>query len=145
MKKIFTIVLLSMMIWSCAKKMAPEKSSIPGSNTGSVGSSNSETPTSVANNTQSANSSALFTTNEVSGTKTVVKEGTNSPEVMSQIEGQSTFNTKCGRCHQLKVTTNYTADRWASIMAVMANPTHANLSDTERQNVLAYVQANAKQ
>jgi hypothetical protein len=56
--------------------------------------------------------------------------------------GQSTYNAKCGKCHGLKVTTDYTADRWISIMQVMAPKAH--LDDTEKENVLAYVKANAK-
>ena len=46
--------------------------------------------------------------------------------------GQSTFNVKCGKCHGLKVTTDYTADRWVSIMQVMA--TKAQLTETEKEN-----------
>jgi mono/diheme cytochrome c family protein len=56
--------------------------------------------------------------------------------------GQSTYNAKCGKCHGLKVTTDFTADRWVSIMQVMASKAH--LDDTEKENVLAYVKANAK-
>jgi nitrate/TMAO reductase-like tetraheme cytochrome c subunit len=58
------------------------------------------------------------------------------------IAGQQTFNAKCGKCHAYKATTDYTADRWVSIIAVMAPK--ANLNETERSNVLAYVRANSK-
>ncbi len=149
MKKIFTIVALSLLVWGCAKKMAPAKTTVPASNNGSVistPSTNAEKPTTVINTPAPVNNPTLFTTNpnEVGGTKTVVKSGTQSPELLSQIAGQNTFTAKCGRCHQYKVTTDYTADRWASIMAVMANATHANLTETEKENVLAYVRANSK-
>ena len=144
MKKFFTIAFLTLMIWGCAKKMAPAKATLPPPNTGGVVSNNSETPIAVVNNTTPVITQTVFTANETSGTKTVTKQGTQSPELLAQIAGQATFNAKCGRCHQLKVTTNYTADRWSAVMAVMGNASHANLSDTEKENVLAYVRANAK-
>jgi len=58
------------------------------------------------------------------------------------IAGQATFNAKCGRCHGYKIPSDYTVDRWISIMQVMAMK--ANLTDIEKENVLAYVKANAK-
>jgi hypothetical protein len=42
----------------------------------------------------------------------------------------------------LKPAQDYTAVRWANILAVMAPK--ANLTETERNNVYAYVSANAK-
>lgn len=56
--------------------------------------------------------------------------------------GQTTYNAKCGRCHELKTTTDYTADRWVGIMDAMAPK--AQLTDAEKGNVLTYVKANAK-
>ena len=144
MKKIFTIVALTIWVWGCAKKMAPAKTIPPSSNTGSSISTNNETPASTVSNTPATSTQPVYTTSETLGSKTVVRAGTTSPEVLAQMAGQSTYNAKCGRCHGLKVTTDYTADRWASIMAVMANPSHANLSDTEKDNVMAYVRANSK-
>jgi hypothetical protein len=148
MKKIFTILMLAVFVWGCAKKLSPAKPlTPPAANTGSVILNNSEVPGSLTangTNNTAANSQPVFTTSETLGTKTVVKNGTQSPEVMSQIAGQATYNAKCGRCHQLKVTTDYTHDRWASILAVCANPSRANLNETERQNVQAYVWANSK-
>lgn len=82
-------------------------------------------------------------TNNVNDAKTLTPSATTqTPEVMAQIEGQKTFNAKCGRCHGLKVTTDYTDVRWVQIMQVMA--TKANLTATEKDNVLAYVRANCK-
>ncbi len=148
MKKTFTIVAITVLIWGCAKKMAPAKTTIPTSNTGSVIAKNTETAPPVINtpapvNTP-ANTSTVFTADANNATKTVVKAGMQSPQVLQELAGQSTFNAKCGACHGLKVTTNYTSERWASIMAVMANGSHANLNDTEKENVLAYVRANSK-
>ena len=56
--------------------------------------------------------------------------------------GQQTYSAKCGRCHGLKVTTDFTELRWVQVMQVMAP--RANLTETEKENVLAYVRANAK-
>jgi mono/diheme cytochrome c family protein len=56
--------------------------------------------------------------------------------------GQGTFNAKCGKCHGLKATSDFTADRWVNILQVMA--IKANLTEGEKENVLAYVKANAK-
>ena len=148
MKKIFTILTLTILVWGCAKKMAPAKATTPSSNTGSAIGKNTETPPPVINTpaptNTSANTATVFTADDNKSSKTIVKEGTQSPEVLSQLAGQSTYNAKCGSCHGLKVTTNYTSERWASVMAVMADGSHANLNDTEKENVLAYVRANSK-
>ena len=144
MRKTFTIAILSLMVWGCAKKIAPSKAVLPSSNSGKISSSNVELPESTTNNSIPTSQPTVFTTSETSNSKTVVKAGVQSPEMLSQMAGQATFNAKCGRCHQLRVTTNYTSDRWAAVMAVMSNSAHANLSETERANVLAYVQANSK-
>ena len=148
MKKTFTILTLTILVWGCAKKMAPAKATTPTANTGSAIVKNTETPPPVVNTPPPApittNTPTVFTTNETAGTKTVVKAGTQSPEVLAQMAGQSTYSVKCGTCHGLKVTTDYTADRWASVMAVMGNASHANLNSTEKENVLAYVRANSK-
>ena len=74
------------------------------------------------------------------GTKAVPAERT--AEEKTLITGQSIYNTKCGQCHGLKVTTDYTAAHWASVLAVMAP--RANLTDAEREQVYAYVKANSK-
>jgi len=72
------------------------------------------------------------------GTRSPAEGAAKSPEML----GQATYNAKCGKCHGLKVTTDYTAERWISVMQVMAPK--ARLDDTEKENVLAYVKANAK-
>jgi hypothetical protein len=56
--------------------------------------------------------------------------------------GQATYNAKCGKCHGLKIASDYTVDRWISVMQIMAPK--AKLDETEKENVLAYVKANAK-
>jgi hypothetical protein len=65
-----------------------------------------------------------------------------SPAIGDTALGKQTFLAKCGRCHKLKDPANYTTDKWATIMNRMS--VKAKLDSTETQNVLAYVQANAK-
>ncbi len=128
MKKIFSIIALTILVWGCAKKITPVSSS--------NGTTSGNTTTSAAPETYPALPVQKAENTTDSATSDLAKA--KSPEVM----GQTTYNAKCGRCHGLKVVTNYTADRWISIMQVMA--TKAQLNDAEKENVLAYVKANAK-
>ncbi len=65
---------------------------------------------------------------------------TASKEVIAQ--GKSLYETKCGRCHALYKTTDFTVIQWRKNVNDMAPK--ANLSDTEREAVFAYVVSNAK-
>jgi cytochrome c5 len=56
--------------------------------------------------------------------------------------GKNIYISKCGRCHALKAITDYSKQQWIPIMDRMAEK--AKLSDTEKTEVLVYVQANAK-
>lgn len=56
--------------------------------------------------------------------------------------GKATFNTKCGKCHALKNTMDYTVAQWTPILDKMAG--YAKLTDAEKKNVIAYVNANCK-
>ncbi len=58
-------------------------------------------------------------------------------------DGKITFESKCNRCHALKNPADYDATRWVKLVNWMAPK--AQLNDTEKSNVLAYLQANAKQ
>jgi mono/diheme cytochrome c family protein len=150
MKRIFTIAALTIFVWGCAKKIAPQSSaSSPSSNSGSAVTVPPAPPKFEA--AAAANATPVASTAPAgpapipsvpatpAGTRTPAERtGTSSPEML----GQATYNTKCGRCHGLKVTADYTADRWISIMQVMA--TKAQLAEAEKENVLAYVKANAK-
>jgi len=146
MKKFFLLCSMAVVVFSCAKKVAPSKSEIPSSNSGTVISNNgsgSNTPStySTSSSTTTANGTGAVAgaNSPVAGSKIVAKAGTGDESARA---GQATYNVKCGTCHGLKVVSDYTAARWASIMAV--ENTRANLSQTERTNVLAYVTANAK-
>ncbi len=151
MKKILPVIILTAFVWGCAKKMTPAKTDTPTSNSGSV--SNTIQPPSTESNlgkgtgtVASSTTSSSTTAGQGSATNAGVTGSrattTSSPEAAAAVAGQATFNAKCGRCHGLKVTTNYTADRWARILAVMAP--RANLTDTEKDNVYAYVKENSK-
>lgn len=138
MKKILSALFMIVLVWGCTKKMTPAKSESPSTNTGSV----INQPATSGSNTGTATASQGTIENTgVTGTK-VANTRQQSPEETAAIAGQATYNAKCGRCHGLKATIDYTADRWASILAVMAP--RANLSETEKENVYAYVKANAK-
>lgn len=56
--------------------------------------------------------------------------------------GKKTFELRCGRCHALKQPEAYTQQRWVTIMESMA--LKAQLDETQKAEVLAYVQHNAK-
>jgi len=57
--------------------------------------------------------------------------------------GKDTYVAKCQQCHGLKDPGNYTVAQWGPILDHMAKK--AQLDETEKANVLAYVDANAKQ
>jgi mono/diheme cytochrome c family protein len=139
MKKTFTIVALTILVWGCAKKVTPVASGTGiSSNSGSVVNAPSSSP--KLETAPVVNTAPVGTTPATpSGSRTPAEGSTTkSPEML----GQATFNAKCGKCHGLKVTTDYTVDRWISVMQIMAPK--AKLDDTEKENVLAYVKANAK-
>ncbi|MEP7237823.1 MAG: cytochrome c [Ferruginibacter sp.] len=129
MKKILSAVVLIILVWGCAKKMTP-------ANTGTASSTTQNKP---------AETNAGGGTGEVAiliPTEPKVAPKQPSAEEAAIAAGQSTYTAKCGRCHNLKVTTNYTAERWTAILAEMAP--RARLTDTEKENVYAYVKANSK-
>lgn len=126
MKRTLTLITFSVLIWSCSHKSTP---------TASKGTTSAATA-SVANAPATA-APVAATTVPVPATPAETS-ATKSPEML----GQATFTAKCGRCHGLKNTADFTADRWVGIMESMAQK--ARLDDSEKQNVLAYVKANAK-
>jgi PBP1b-binding outer membrane lipoprotein LpoB len=142
MKKIFSIIALTVLVWGCAKKITPSASvGTASSNTGTTTSPAPATlPVLPAAKTDATTTTSNPAANTAAKTGAIPADPAKakSPDVM----GQTTYNAKCGRCHGLKVTTNYTADRWVSIMQVMAPK--AQLTDAEKENVLVYVKTNAK-
>jgi mono/diheme cytochrome c family protein len=56
--------------------------------------------------------------------------------------GKTIYTNRCGRCHGLKNTENYTQQRWENILKSMIPK--AKLNDEEAKQVTAYVMANSK-
>ena len=109
-------------------------------NSGKVISSNTPAATAGSAGTAAVTPAASQATG--TGTKTPATPTTPAKAAAPEVQGQSTYNAKCGKCHELKVVGDYNADRWVSIMQVMAPK--AGLTDVEKDNVLAYVKVNAK-
>lgn len=57
--------------------------------------------------------------------------------------GQSIYQSKCADCHKLPRPGDYDQADWAHIIVKMSHKAH--LSEEETTQVLAYVNANAKQ
>jgi mono/diheme cytochrome c family protein len=132
MKYFLCITVMFVFIIGCSKKITPANSGTPSGNSGAV--------LAPANSDKPAQPDVPIAPDPTAtASKSATKEGGNKTPEM---EGQATFNVKCGQCHGLKVTTDYTVERWVTVMQVMA--IKANLSDVEKENVLAYVKANAK-
>jgi mono/diheme cytochrome c family protein len=138
MKKFLTIIVLTVLVWGCARKVTPVASGTGmSSNSGTVG--NAPATAAHPETAPIVNTTPLGTTPATpAGTRSPEGTATKTPEML----GQSTYNAKCGKCHGLKIASDYTVDRWISVMQVMAPK--AKLDDTEKENVLAYVKANAK-
>ena len=117
MKKVFTIAALTIFVWGCNHKATPTAAKAPAT-TPPVATAPVVPPPAKP--------------------ETVPATGDNN----AVAQGQTTYTAKCGRCHGLKTTTDYTADRWVGLVESMAPKAH--LDATEKANVLAYVQANAK-
>ena len=142
MKKVFTILSLSVLVWGCAKKMAPVKSETPSSNIGSTSSNNTKTSETPVTNTNPTVTNPV--PNDPSSPKGLSPLDVTklTPEEASKVAGQLVFNAKCNKCHQYKPPSDFTDLRWVQIVQVMA--IKANLTETEKTNLLAYVRANAK-
>jgi mono/diheme cytochrome c family protein len=141
MKKTILILAMAVFVFSCARKNTPAATapSVSTGNPGKViggGNAPAAAPAGSAATTATATPSVP---SEATGSRT---PATPSTTAAPEVQGQSTYNAKCGKCHGLKVVSDYTADRWASIMAVMGPK--ARLSETETANVMAYVKTNAK-
>ena len=56
--------------------------------------------------------------------------------------GKTIYETRCTRCHGMKPLDVYTPERWDGILKIMVPK--AKLTESETQQVTAYVKANAK-
>jgi mono/diheme cytochrome c family protein len=64
----------------------------------------------------------------------------NSPEAIAA--GKLIFDTRCTRCHDVRVVDAYTPERWATILQTMVP--RARLNEEQAKQVRSYVMANAK-
>lgn len=65
-----------------------------------------------------------------------------SSEESAIAAGKTLYENRCGTCHGLKKVERWSVTEWEHIMQSMAPK--AKLTDVERQQVTAYVNANAK-
>ena len=137
-KIITTLVIITILIVSCAKKMTPASGNTSTQNTGSVQPANAP----IAEQQPTTKITALPATTVATNATAQAAKQTRGGTLTLEQKGQSIYNVKCSQCHGLKVTTDYTWERWATVMQLMA--VRANLSEEEKENVLAYVKANAK-
>lgn len=68
-----------------------------------------------------------------------VKEETMSANA---IAGQGLFDQHCGRCHDLPIIENYTAEKWDRIVPSMAKK--SRLTAEQEASVMAYVKESLK-
>jgi mono/diheme cytochrome c family protein len=73
-------------------------------------------------------------------TTTETKVSASNPETASA--GQTIYTNRCGRCHGLKKTENYTPQQWETILKNMMPK--ARLTDDEAKQVTVYVMSHAK-
>ena len=74
--------------------------------------------------------------------KTTTESNTSASTTEVASAGQSIYTNRCGRCHGLKKTENYTSQQWDNILKSMV--TKARLNDEETKQVTAYVMEHAK-
>ena len=72
----------------------------------------------------------------------IAKSNVEVDEASLLAAGKTIYETKCTRCHGMKPIAFYAANRWDGILKLMAPK--ARLTETETQQVTAYVRANAK-
>lgn len=141
MKRFLIPALLVVFVWSCSRKATPAKSEMPSSSSSAPMIVDKPATTPTATTTPTTTGTPPATTSATDVTKTPAERSGPGNDAAA-IAGQATYNQKCNSCHPYKITFDYTADRWISIMQVMAMKAH--LTDIEKENVLAYVKANAK-
>jgi len=71
------------------------------------------------------------------------KPATDNAEVNLLTAGKNVYETKCIKCHGAKATDVYTPERWDAILKIMIPK--ALLTESETEQVTAYVKAHAKQ
>ena len=117
MKIITAIAILSIALYSCAKKIT-----------------NTSTKTVAENPIKPVESpkQAVEAPKDVAVQSNDLKK-----EPAEVVTGKLVFESNCGRCHELKMPPTYNAEKWVKIIDWMAPK--AKLDATQKENVLAYV------
>jgi cytochrome c5 len=139
MKKLQVLLLMTIVLYSCAKKITDNKP---------VPKVIIETPTAKVETNPAKNTAILESPKNpsiVKDTNAMVAEApkTEAPkENKLVVEGKGVYEIKCSRCHDLKAPENYNAEKWVKIIDWMGP--RAKLDGTEKEAVLAYVSFYAK-
>lgn len=96
----------------------------------------------IACSKKTTSSKTVTTTTTTTAPAIEIPKPANTTDMAMVAEGKNVYEGKCGRCHGLKNTGDYTAERWDGILRSMVPK--AKLNDMETQQVTAYVKANAK-
>jgi len=67
---------------------------------------------------------------------------TSANSIVSVAEGEKTYKTSCGKCHELVNPADFSQKEWIPIMRSMARK--AKLDESQKANVTAYVNSLAK-
>lgn len=121
-RHIFYFFSVCILLWACSKKTLPSST--------------------AASSNSAVSASAAYESDPAAVKKETAEETVPSKTSALTASGKNIYVAKCGRCHGLKNTTDFTRQQWVPIMDRMAEK--AKLSDTEKADVLMYVQANAK-
>lgn len=120
-KELFCLMIALIVLVSCSQKTVP--------------------PASTAGGGMSAANASVENDQRVA-VKEDIAPATSAKSEEFTAAGKKIYISRCGRCHAMKNTFDYTRQQWLPIMDRMA--VKANLSDTEKTEVLLYVQAYAK-
>jgi hypothetical protein len=125
MKKLVLLMLVSTIVFGCARKVVQTAPSAiePSDKAGTANKPRIETPPSPPASENVTDQPKKFDMTLIN-------------------TGQKVFESSCGRCHELKPPANYTQERWVKLVDWMAPK--AKLTDKEKEQCLAYVQYNAK-
>ncbi len=138
MKKLMVSLLsLALIAAACTKKMAPATT---GTET---------TPMKSPDSDKEKSGEAEKTTEPTKPVESSIpalppaKPMSSLPNKPSEEEsGKNVYSTKCGTCHALKNTGNYTFNQWEVILKKMVP--NAKLSADEESQVVAYIKGNSK-
>lgn len=136
MKKVLFLTLASgLILMACSHKANPTQTKTAPAADNKTAAATPSKPAAPAAPTAPVNP-ASATTNDLPA-------GPSAEETAKLVEtGKAVYTSRCGRCHALKNTADYDANRWNGILGAMAPK--AKLTDEETKQVKAYVEATCK-